>query len=822
MNKNLNNKSHRLINEFFKKNQWEPLPHQIQSWNSFFRGENGIIQLPTGCGKTYAAFMGPLIKLKEKDIPEGVNILVITPLKALSRDLEKSLLKASEFIDERIKIGIRNGDTSTYEKKKQILRPPNILITTPETLSLLIANKNSKKLFNNLFSIIIDEWHELMGNKRGNQCELSLSWIRALRKDIQIWAMSATLGNIKQAGRIIVGMKGENPTIIKSDLKKIIELKSIIPKDIGTFSWSGHLGLRSHKFLLEEIEKNKSTLFFTNTRSQSEKWFQCLKFYYPEMNNKIAIHHSSLDKNDRRNVEEGVKCGDIKWVICTSSLDLGVDFQPVEQIVQIGSPKNLARLIQRAGRSSHKPGGKSKLIFMPTNALELIELSAMRRIIYKDIAEEINLPELSFDVLLQHLISLACGSGFDPKIEKENIKNCWSFRNMKDEEWDWCLNFLENGGKCLKAYPKFKKIIKEEQGNDNFKYFVSDKNIMRIHKFNIGTITSDKFIIVKFIKGKTIGSLEENFASRLKSGDAFFFAGKILEYVKLKDMILYVKRSNKKSSIVPAWVGGQIAISNLLSKNIRKEISICNQTKSSNKFINDEIKSLKPLLNLQKKLSTIPSEKELLVEIYRGKNFKSIFVFTLEGKFVNEGIAFLLAFRLAKENKNTFSITSNDFGFSLTTSKNYNFSELEDKFLELLSINKLEKDLNSAINFSELTKKRFKNIAQISGLVNNHNPSTLKKTNQLQISSNLLFDVFTKYESNHLLIKQAFQEVNRDDLESLRIKECLKRISNCRLIFNTIEKPTPFSFPLLVERLRNTLSNESIEERVNKLIKSYE
>ena len=822
INRNLNNKYYNLINDFFKKNNWEPLPHQIDSWDSFFRGENGIIQLPTGCGKTYAAFMGPLLKLKEKDIPEGINILVITPLKALSRDLEKSLNKAAKFVDKRITIGIRNGDTSPYEKNKQILKPPNILITTPETLALLIANKNSKKLFNNLFSIIIDEWHELMGNKRGNQCELSLSAIRALKKDIQIWAMSATLGNIYEASRVIVGVKGKYPTIIKSELKKIIELKSIIPKEIGTLPWSGHLGLRSHKYLLEEIEKNKSTLFFTNTRSHSEKWFQCLKFYYPEMGNKIAIHHSSMDKEDRRNVEEGVKNGIIKWVICTSSLDLGVDFQPVEQIVQIGSPKNLARLIQRAGRSSHKPGGKSKLIFMPTNSLELIELSAMRRIIYTDIVEEINLPELSFDVLLQHLISLACGWGFDPKVEKETIKNCWSFRNMKDEEWDWCLNFLENGGECLKAYPKYKKIQKKDQGDNRFKYFVSNNNIKRIHKFNIGTITSDKYIIVKFIKGKTIGNLEENFASRLKSGDAFFFAGRILEYVKLKDMILYVKRSNKKSSIIPSWVGGQIAISNLLSKNIRKEISICNIPESSSKFLNREITSLKPLLDLQRRISNIPKENDLLVELYEGKDFKSLFVFTLEGKFVNEGIAFLLAYRLTKVNKNTFSITSNDFGFSLTTSNKYDFYKIEEQLKDLLSINQLEKDLQSAINFSELTKKRFKKIAQISGLVNNHSPSNLKSPNQLQISSNLLFDVFTKYESNHLLIKQAFQEVNRDDLESLRIKECLKRISNCRLIFNTIEKPTPFSFPLLVERLRNTLSNESIEERVNKLIKSHE
>jgi len=412
------------IYDFFKKQSWEPLPFQKQSWDAFSRGESGIIQVPTGCGKTYAALMGPLLKLSKVDDKKGINILLITPLKALTRDIEKSIIKASKFIDKQITIGIRNGDTSSYEKRKQLINPPNILITTPESLSLLISNKKSLILFQNLFSIIIDEWHELMSSKRGNQCELCLSWLRGIRDDIQIWAMSATIGNIEEAGRAIVGIKKKAPIIIKTNLSKQIEIRSVLPKDIGTFPWSGHLGIKSHESLIKLIDKNKSTLIFTNTRNQSERWYQCIKYYNLEIKDKIAIHHGSLDKEERERVEEGVKLGSIKWVICTSSLDLGVDFQPVEQIIQIGSPKNLARLIQRAGRSDHKPGGKSEIIFMPTNALELLEVSAMRRLLSSNKTEKIHLPEMSFDVLLQHLVSLACGPGFNPIKEKENIKSC--------------------------------------------------------------------------------------------------------------------------------------------------------------------------------------------------------------------------------------------------------------------------------------------------------------------------------------------------------------------------------------------------------------
>ncbi len=810
------------IKNFFYKNGWDPLPYQIESWESYLNGENGIIQVPTGCGKTYAALMGPLSKLASTKEKNGINILLITPLKALSRDLKTSIAIAAEHFNNEITVEIRNGDTSQNEKKKQLLKPPNILITTPESLSLLLSNKESNRIFKNLSTIIIDEWHELMGSKRGNQCELSLSWLRGNIRNLQIWAMSATIGNIEEAARSIVGIRSEIPTIISTNIKKEIEITSVLPEQETTFPWSGHLGIRSHNSLLKLLDKNKSILLFTNTRNQSERWFQCLNFCLPEMKDKIALHHGSLDKNERKIVEDGVKNGLIKWVVCTSSLDLGIDFQPVDQIVQIGSAKNIARLIQRAGRSAHRPGGKSNIIFMPTNSLELLEISAIRRIIKKGQSENIRLPELSYDVLLQHLVSLACGNGFDPSIEKERVKNCWSYRNIKDQDWNWCIDFLEYGGKCLKAYPKFKKLEREKlkHNNEIFKYFVKDKSLIRMHKFNIGTITSDKFVIVKYLKGKSLGNLEENFASKLNPGDTFYFAGKILEFIRIRDMNLYVKKSSKKNSLIPAWVGGQMAISDLLSDSLRKEMHICNELNNYD-YVNQELNSLRPILNKQNHISNIPRQDQLLMEIYKSKDSCNLFVFTLDGKFVNEGIAFLWALRFARLKESTFSITANDFGFSLTTSQEYDFSIIKNKAEYFLERKNLDKDLESAINFSELTKRRFKNIAQISGLVNQNNPTKSKTASQLQISSSLFYDVFNKYEEGHLLIKQSHQEVKEYQLENRRIRKSLDRLKDLQILINETKTPSPFAFPLLVERLKNTLSNESIEKRVEKLIKKF-
>jgi ATP-dependent Lhr-like helicase len=492
--------------------------------------------------------------------------------------------------------------------------------------------------------------------------------------------------------------------------------------------------------LVAVLNPSVSTLLFTNTRNQSERWHQCLRFACPEMEGALALHHSAIDRGERESIESAVKAGDIRWVVCTSSLDLGVDFQPVEQVVQIGSPKNLARLLQRAGRSAHVPGGTSKVLFMPTNALELLELSAVRRGLEEGLVEQRKPPNAPLDVLLQHLTSLACGPGFNPEQTLSTVKTSASYEHLSQAEWDWCLMFLKDGGECLGAYPRYKKL---EWSTESDRYHIREKTIARLHRFNIGTITAAPSITVRFIRGAVLGHVEETFISQLKPKDVFFFSGRQLEFIRLREMTAYVKVSTKKSRTVPAWAGGQMALSDLLTHHLRQEIDRARR----DDLDTPELKALKPLFDRQQDLSILPKTHQLLIETCQTREGSHLFAYPFEGRFVHEGIGFLWASRLTKINPSTITVSVNDYGFELLAPRSYPMAELVEDHADLL-LNKenLEHDLQNALNLSELQKRRFRAIAQIAGLMNRGFPGSSKSTGQLQISASLLFDVFHRHE----------------------------------------------------------------------------
>ena len=799
------------IESWFQLQGWTPSAFQRQSWIAYLKGESGLIQVPTGSGKTLAAVMGPIAQiLSEQEHKNGIQLLYITPLRALSRDLTLAIREPIDAMKWPIGVGTRNGDTTSSERTKQLKNPPEILVTTPESLCVLLGNKNAIDLFRNLKSVILDEWHELMGSKRGTQTELALSWLRMQKPKLQTWALSATIGNPDQASEHALGTKTKI-RIINAGPKRSTSIKSIIPDSINGFPWAGHLGLRMYENLVAKLDANKSTLLFTNTRNQSERWHQCLRFACPEMEDSLALHHSAIDRNEREYIEEQVKNGHLRWVVCTSSLDLGVDFQPVERVVQIGSPKNIARLLQRAGRSAHCPGGTSQVLFMPTNALELLELSALRRGLDNGLMEIKKPPYQPLDVLLQHLTTLACGPGFNPAETLKAIRGSTSYIHISDEEWEWCLLFLEKGGICLNAYSRYRKI---EWNEKEQLFFVRENSIARLHKLNIGTITSAPSIRVRFKRGAILGHVEEYFISQLNPKDVFFFAGRQLELIRIKDMTAYVKVTTRKSTTVPAWAGGQMALSDLLTKKLREEV----ERASRNNLDTDELIALEPLLNRQEELSVLPKQNELLIETCKTKEGEHLFAYPFEGRFVHEGLGFLWASRLTKQMQSTITVSVNDYGFELLAPKNYPLKKLLHENLEyLLEDSNLELDLEAALNLSELCKRRFRSIAQVSGLMVKGYPGKNKTSGQLQISSSLLWDVFSKHEPTNLLLKQARYEVLQDQLELPRLQNALKRIKEGDIIHKEIERPGPLAFPLLVERLRNRMSNESIMDRVTRM-----
>jgi ATP-dependent helicase Lhr and Lhr-like helicase len=801
------------IQDWFAQQGWKPIAFQKETWKAYLAGQNGLIQVPTGSGKTYGAVMGPiaqmLTEIKGEKALSGLQLLYITPLRALSRDIEESIRRPIREMSWPITVESRTGDTKAAARARQIKKMPNILITTPESLSVLLSYKNSAKQFETLRCVILDEWHELMASKRGTQTELCLSRLRELNPTIQTWAISATLGNLQEAAEAAAGV-GSAPVIVQSKIERKTVITSVLPKSVDSFPWAGHLGLRMFEELVAALDIERSTLIFVNTRSQAERWYQALNYAMPEHLEQIALHHGSIDFDTRLLIESKLKSGDIKWVVCTSSLDLGVDFQPVERVVQIGSAKNLARLLQRAGRSAHLPGGTSEVFFLPTNALELLEISAFRRGLAAGHIESRHSLNKPYDVLIQHLVTLACGDGFTAKETFEAVKKTFSYRDLTQSEFDWMLEFLEHGGKCLSAYPRYQKLTVESG-----LYTIATPQISRMHKLSIGTITGNQQVKIAYAKGARIGTVEENFVSRLKKGDVFFFAGRQLEYFQMKDMTLYVKNAKKKSNVVPVWSGGYLAISDCLSQSLREEIT---RVKEGN--VSEEVACIMPILAAQDRISHLPGADQFLIECCQTREGQHLYVYPFEGRNVHEGLGFLWAYRFSQLGKATFTVSVNDYGFEILAPKDYPFTDLFDE--SFFSTRNLYEEIKESLNISELTQRRFRGIAQVAGLVFKGYPGSKKTANQVQISSSLIYEVFSKHEPENLLLQQAEQEVIELQMETPRLAAALKRMKAMELVWQDIKRPSPLGFPLLVERLSSRLTNEGLRDRIERLKKQWD
>lgn len=796
----------RPIENFFFKRGWSPFPFQRQTWESILRGESGLLHVPTGSGKTYAAVMPLFARFMAKP-KKGLKALYITPLRALARDLELALKEPIEQERWPIKIESRTGDTKYSAKKKQLKAPADLLLTTPESLALLVSQPDANDILSSIETVIVDEWHELLSSKRGSLLELSLSFLRTLNPEIQTWALSASIGNLQQAAEAIVGRE-QTPKIISGGDERKLDVECLLPSRLDRFPWAGHLGFALRHQLLNSLDPEVSTLIFTNTRSQAERWYQLLQEMKPEMQSEIAIHHSSLAREEREAVEEGVKNGDLKWVVCTSSLDLGVDFQPVERVVQIGSPKMIARMLQRAGRSAHRPGGTSRLLFVPTNAWEILELEALKLSLFRNQIESRQPLKKPIDVLLQHMTTLACGPGLKLDELWEALRGTYSFSSVTRSEINWCLRFLTEGGETLQRYPQFHKLVYDTEDG---RYHIPDRRLMMYHRMSIGTIVSRESVKVSYVNKSKIGSVDESFIAKLKKGDVFQFAGKKLEFVMLKDMTAYVKSSQRPTNVIPSWGGNKFPISEMLSQAFREVLT------NPHGDLED---LLAPLLRTQRSLSALPTPNTLLFETWTSKEGEHLFVYPFEGRLVHEGLGQLWALRFAKREPSTFSFSVNDYGFEILAPKDYSFQWLFDD--DFFASDNLEEEISQSLQISEMSQRQFREIAQISGLVFTGYPGSPKTGRQKQVSSSLLYEVFKKYEPANLLIRQSYEEVLNSSLESQRMKETLKRMSELEQKWVHLESPSPLAFPILIERIASHLSNESIEAKVERLKKAWE
>ncbi|HVS91123.1 MAG TPA: ligase-associated DNA damage response DEXH box helicase [Mucilaginibacter sp.] len=860
-----------VIQEWYSRKNWQQFSFQKEMEAAYLAGYSGLLNAPTGSGKTFAVFLPFLADYINKHpdtyktkVNNGLLMLWITPLRALTNDIRKAMQEVCEELGLPWRIMTRTGDTPAAEKQALKNKLPEVLLTTPESLHLMLAQKEYPKIFQGLQVVVIDEWHELLGTKRGVQVELGLSRLKGLplvgsfqlavgtqtidkncqlqtanRKPeilsqkpevlsrmsesdsrlatqdsgLRIWGISATIGNLEQAVDVLLGndFPKDKIKMVRAHLDKKLVIKSVIPESVENYSWSGHIGVKLLPQVMDIVAKSSTTLIFTNTRSQAEIWYHAILDNYPEYAGIMAMHHGSLDNEVRNWVEQALHAEALKVVVCTSSLDLGVDFRPVDTVVQVGSPKGVARFMQRAGRSGHHPGATSRAYFVPTHSLELLEGAALKQGIRQGIYESRDPMLLSMDVLIQYMVTLAVSDGFRADELFREVKTTYAFADLTRQEFNELLDFITHGGRVLAQYDEFLKVEVE-----NSLYKVNSRRVALRHRLSIGTITSDVSIRVKWLSGGSLGTIEESFISKLKEGDTFWFAGQNLEFVRIKEMSAYVRKSKAKKGLIPSWMGGRMPLSSQLSAVFRDKLDQVAHGQEED----EEVIALKPLFDMQAGLSHLPQKHEFLIESFKARDGHHLLFYPFEGRLVHEGMASLLAYRISRIRSFSFSIAMNDYGFELLADEDIPIEQaLEDA--DFFSIENLIDDIQLSLNANEMARRRFRDIAHIGGLVFTGYPGQPVKNRHLQASTSLLFDVFTEYDPKNLLVRQAYNEALAFQLEEFRLREALQRIQNQTIVLKEIERPTPFAFPIMVDSLgRERLTTETLEERITRLLRT--
>jgi ATP-dependent helicase Lhr and Lhr-like helicase len=805
-----------LAEAWFAGRGWHPFPFQREVWAAMAEGKSGLLHATTGSGKTYAVWFGAIARAAALGVPlrgahvPPLGVLWLTPMRALAADSARALQLPIDELGLGWSVGRRTGDTTPAERVRQDRRMPTVLVTTPESFSLLLTRESAKDELAGVHTVVVDEWHELMGSKRGVQVQLGLARLKHWSPKLVVWGLSATLGNLDEAMQVLLG-HGQGKSV-RGKLEKGLVIDTLLPLNPGRFSWGGHLGKQMQHPVVAEIERSTTTLVFVNMRSQAEAWYQLILEERPEWAGLVALHHGSLDKEVRDWVELGLKEGRLKAVVATSSLDLGVDFLPVERVLQIGSAKGVARLLQRAGRSGHAPGRASRITLVPTNTLELVEATAARRAALAGRIEKRATPDKPFDVLVQHLVTVALGGGFrDDELFKE-VKGAWAYRKLSRAEFQWALDFVVKGGSSLQAYPEYHRVVADGQGV----YRVPNRMIARRHKLNVGTIVSDAAMQVKYLSGGRIGTVEEGFVARLRKGDRFVFAGRTLEFVRAEEMTAYVKRADGQKAALISWAGAKMPLSSELADSVMDVLAEAAQ----GDFFEPEMEAARPMLETQAQLSRIPTPKTLLIERLDSREGQHLFLYPFAGRNAHIGLGSLLAWRLSKNEPNTFSIVINDYGFELLSAKPIDPAPLIDQ--SLFEEGDLLHDVLASLNSSELARRRFREIARVAGLISQGYPGQPKSTRQLQASSALFYEVFRKYDEGNMLLSQAESEVLSQELDMKRLKEVLKRMRQQRVVFVDLAVPSPFALPLMVERFREKLTTEKLKDRLDRMLKEME
>ncbi len=787
------------IQDWFEVRNWRVRPHQLDVLEAHGAGQNALVVAPTGAGKTLAGFLPSLAALsgtgRQKKVPDGLHTLYISPLKALAVDVARNLTGPIGEMGLDIRVETRTGDTPASRRQRQRHDPPHILLTTPEQLALLISHPDAKHMFGSLQRLVLDELHALVTSKRGELLSLGLARLARLAPDMTITALSATVARPqtlrewisrptgKEEARLIEGGKGARAraSILKSERR--------IP-------WAGHSASYALEELYRIIRQHGTSLLFVNTRSQAENLFQGL-WAINDDNLPIALHHGSLDVSQRRKVESAMTRGKLAAIVCTSTLDLGIDWGDVDLVVQIGAPKGASRMLQRIGRANHRLDTPSKALFVPCNRFEVLECEAALEAVREGIQDSEEPAEGGLDVLAQHVLGMACAGEFCGDELFREIISAWPYRNLSRTQFEKVLDFVATGGYALKAYERFSKLRITAEG----KWRIANKKIAQQYRLNVGTIIEEAMVQVRLVKGgrtkprggRALGRMEEYFFTQLRAGDTFLFAGEILAFEGMGEGEAYVSRSFSPNPKIPSYTGGKFPLSTFLADRVRAMLASPEQWQS----LPGQVRRW---LELQREFSSLPERTNLLVETFPRADKSYLVCYPFEGRLAHQSLGMLLTRRLERLGARPLGFMASGYTLAIWGMGNLSamIKRADLDLDELFSAEMLGDDLEEWLDESALMRRTFRNCAMIAGLVERRHPGREKTGRQITVSSDLIYDVLYAHEPDHILIQATRRDAARGLLDIKRLGECLARIRQ-NIVHRPLKRISPLAVPVMLE-----------------------
>ncbi|GLV22390.1 DNA ligase-associated DEXH box helicase [Sphingobium sp. TomMM35A] len=778
------------LEQWFTARGWSPRRHQMEMLAAARAGDHALLVAPTGAGKTLAGFLPTLADLIEEP-SDGLHTLYVSPLKALAVDVRRNLLTPIEEMDLPIRVETRTGDTPSDRKARQRARPPQILLTTPESLSLLLSYPDSFLMFAQLKTVIIDEVHAFATQKRGDLLSLSLARLQRINPELRRVALSATVADV-DAYRAWLAPDGDINSVapVMGEEGADPDIAIFIPE--GRIPWSGHSGKYAAKQVMAEIERRQTTLIFCNTRGLAELIFQEL-WTANEANLPIGIHHGSLSVEARRKVENAMADGRLRALVATASLDLGVDWGNVDCVIQMGAPKGSSRLLQRIGRANHRLDQSSEAIIIPGNRFEYLEARAALDAVEAGERDADDFRIGSLDVLAQHVMALACAAPFAEPELLDEVRSATPYSALTDEGLANVLHFIEGGGYALKAYDRFKRLTHDEDGL----WRVSHPRFIQQHRMNAGIIVDQPVLDVRFANGRKLGTVEEGFAATLRPGDSFFFSGLALEVVRM-DVTDLVVRATSKQARVPAWGGTRMAMSTRLADRVRHFLA---EPEEWHRFPDD----VREWLEVQKYRSALPEPGQLLIETFPHEGRHYLVCYSFEGWNAHQSLGMLLTRRMDAQGLMPLGFVSNDYALAV-----YGMKPVTDP-QSLFSADILDHEFVEWVEQSSLLKRAFRDVAVIAGLIERQHPGKRKTGRQVTFSTDLIYDVLRKYQPDHLLLKAAWADARARMTDVGRLGDLIDRAS-ATMLHVDLDRVSPLAVPVLILIGREQVAQAAAED----------